>query len=177
MPKALQVTFPSTVQGVARLEKREKSAVVRQRLNLVRLVLQGTAATQVASMLGLNAGQACLWIKRFNASGPEGLRNRPRRSRRSRLKAERVESFKKRVREGAQARDGVSVLRGKDFQRILKEEFGASCSLGGAYFILHRLGFASLSPRPRHPSSDPDAQAEFKKTPRTVSTNSRRPSR
>jgi transposase len=176
MPKVLRVTFPITVNKVARLEKGEKVAAVRQRLNLVRLVLRGTVTTEAAATLGLNPGQACLWIKRFNVSGPEGLRNRPKRPRRSRLKPERREAFKARVRVGATSRDGVNVLRGKDFQRILNDEFAAPCSLGGTYFILHRLGFANLCPRPRHPASDPATQAEFKKTSRATGADSRRAS-
>ena len=168
MPKALQVTYSISVEELLRLEKCEKSAVVRARLTLVRLVLQRSAATVAAKTLGLNPSQGCMWIKRFNASGPEGLRDKPRGPRHSRLKPELIEAFKARVRAGARENDGVNVLRGKDFQRILLHEFEASCSLGGAYFILHRLGFSSLSPRPQHASSDPAAQEEFKKTVRSA---------
>ena len=162
MPKALQVTYAISVSELRQQEKKEKSATVRTRLALVRLTLQQTPATVAAETLSLNPGQACKWIRRFNAHGPEGLRNKPRRPRRSRLKPELIEAFKARVRAGALKNDGVNVLRGKDFQRILQQEFQASCSLGGAYFILHRLGFSSLCPRPQHPSSDPAAQEEFK---------------
>ena len=166
MPKTLQVTYPISVDELKRREKLEKSAAVRARLTLVRLVLQQTPATVAAEMLGVNPSQGCMWIKRFNAQGLEGLRNKLRRSRPSRLKPELIEAFKARVRAGALEDDGVNVLRGKDFHRILRKEFQAPCSLGGTYFILHRLGFSSLSPRPQHPSSDPAAQEEFKKTVR-----------
>ena len=166
MPTALKITYATTVVELRRLEKREKSAAVRSRLALVRLTLQQTPATVAAETLGLNPSQACMWIKRFNAHGPDGLRDKPRRSRPSRLKPELTEAFKARVRAGSLQNDGVNVLRGKDFQRILREEFHAPCSLGGVYFILHRLGFSSLCPRPQHPSSDPAAQEEFKKTVR-----------
>lgn len=167
MPKALQVTYSISESELRRLEKRAKSAAIRTRLTLVRLVLQLKPASVAAETLGLNHTQACMWIKRFNKEGPEGLRNMPRRSRSSRLKPELIEAFKARVRAGALKKDGVNVLRGKDFQRILQNEFHAQCSLGGAYFILHRLGFSSLCPRPQHPSSDPAAQDEFKKTVRS----------
>jgi transposase len=164
MPKALQITYSISVAELRRLEKHEQSAAVRVRLALVRLTRQKTPVTVAADTLGLNPGQACMWIKRFNRHGPKGLCNQPRRSRPSRLKPKLIESFKARVRAGALEHDGVNVLRGRDFQRILKDEFQAPCSLGGTYFILHRLGFSSLCPRPQHPSSDPAAQEEFKKT-------------
>lgn len=168
MPKALQVTYSISVAEVRRLEKREHLAAIRTRLALVRLTLQQTPVTVAAETLNLNPGQACLWIKRFNAHGPEGLRNKPRRARPSRLKPELIEAFKARVRAGALEKDGVNVLRGKDIQRILQQEFQAPCSLGGVYFILHRVGFSNLSPRPQHPASDPAAQEEFKKTFRSA---------
>lgn len=168
MSKALRVTFTISLDELKQLEKSAKSAVARSRLILVRLVLQGMPVTVAAELLGLNPSQACEWIRRFNQQGPDGLCNRPRRSRPSRLKPDLVESFKARVRAGALEKDGVHVLRGRDFQRILREEFQADCSLGGAYFILHRLGFSSLCPRPQHPSSDPAAQEDFKKTARSA---------
>lgn len=168
MSKALRVTYTISIDELKQLEKREKSAVVHTRLTLVRLVLQETPVTVAAELLGLNPSQACEWVRRFNQHGPAGLLNRPRRSRPSRLKPELQESFKARVRAGALKEDGVHVLRGRDFQRILREEFQADCSLGGAYFILHRLGFSSLCPRPQHPSSDPAVQEEFKKTSRSA---------
>jgi len=40
-------------------------------------------------------------------------------------------------------------LRGRDLQKILKEEFNARYSLGGTYFLLHRFGFPCLCPRQR----------------------------
>jgi transposase len=168
MPKRLRITFDILPERLCEMEKREKSAVVRSRLMLVRLVLGGMTPTQAAGVVGLCETQAYAWVRRFNAAGPEGLRNLPKRPRQSRLKRELVEAFKQRVANGATPADGVSVLRGKDFRRILQDEFSAACSLGGTYYILHKLDFSNLSPRPQHPECDPAAQAEFKKTSRSA---------
>ena len=46
--------------------------------------------------------------------------------------------------------------------RILRDEFGVEYSLNGIYALLHRLGFSSLAPRPRHRNTDPAAQEQFK---------------
>ena len=53
-------------------------------------------------------------------------------------------------------------LRGKDFQRILAEEFGVQRSLTAVYNLLHSLGYSYLRPRPIHRKSDPAAIEEFK---------------
>jgi transposase len=165
MAKSLQITYRISAEELEELARREPSARVRVRLLAVRLVKLGHAATVAARNVGLGESQTCEWIKRFNQAGPAGLRDAARAPRRSRLAPGQIEAFKARVRNGALPDDGVSVLRGSDFHRILQQEFGAHVTLGGTYYILHKLGFASLVPRPQHPQSDPAAQAAFKKTP------------
>lgn len=168
MAKSLDITYPISAEELEELARREPSARVRVRLLAVRLVQLGHAATVAARSLGLGESQTCEWIKRFNQAGPAGLRDQRRAPRRSRLVPEKIEAFKARVRDGARPEDGVSVLRGPDFHRILQQEFGAHVTLGGTYYILHKLGFSSLVPRPQHPQSDPAVQAAFKKTPRVA---------
>jgi transposase len=168
MAKALSITYPIRVAHLEKLARQEREPRVRVRLLAVRLVKLGQAATVAANTLGLGESQTCGWIQRFNQSGPEGLRDQKRAPRRSRLASDKLEAFKARVRQGARPEDGVSVLRGADFHKILKNEFGAHVTLGGTYYILHKLGFSSLVPRPQHPQSDPVAQAAFKKTASTA---------
>lgn len=164
MGKVLAVTYPISVEDLTELARREKDGRVRTRLLAVRLVALGHPATQAAKDLGLGESQTCVWINRFNEKGPGGLRNFPKKPRRSRLKPEYVDAFSVRVRSGAQTGDEVTTLRGKDFRRILKNEFGAEVSLSGTYYLLHKLKFSNRVPRPQHPASDPVAQASFKKT-------------
>jgi transposase len=168
MAKVLKVTYRITADELSELSKRENDPSVRVRLLAIRLILLGSTGSFTAEQLGMTDNQTYFWLKRFNQSGPEGLRNRPRKPRHSRLNSVLIESFKARVRAGATASDPVSVLRGKDFQRILREDFSAECSLSGTYYILHKLGFSSLLPRPKHPQSDAEVQETFKKTLRTA---------
>jgi transposase len=113
------------------------------------------------------------WVHRYNAEGVAGLRDRPRPGQPPHLASDQVERFKQRIRAGARPEDEVCVLRGTDVQRILQKEFEAAYSLPGVYFLLHRLGFSSLVPRPRHQHADEQVQAAFKKTSRSVSKRSK----
>jgi transposase len=164
MAKSLRITYPISAEDLDALARRERDPRVRVRLLAIRLVKLGQAATAAARNVGLGESQTCEWVKRFNEAGPAGLRDEKRAPRRSRLSPARIEEFKARVRAGARPEDGVSVLRGPDLHRILQQEFGAHVTLGGTYYILHKLGFSSLVPRPQHPQSDPAAQAAFKKS-------------
>lgn len=164
MAKSLRITYPISAQKLEELARQERKPRVRVRLLAMRIVKLGQAARVAAQALGLGATQTCAWIKRFNQSGLKGLYDQKRAPRRSRLATDKIEAFRARVRQGARPEDGVSVLRGPDFHRILQQEFGAHVTLCGTYYILHRLGFVNLVPRSQHPQSDPVAQAAFKKT-------------
>ena len=105
------------------------------------------------------------WVSRYNAGGLAGLKGRPGAGQPPRLPRDQEEVFRARVKAGPQPDDGVSVLHGRDIQHLLAREFGVEYSLAGVYWLLHRLGFAPLTPRPVHPENDPVAMdrwcAEF----------------
>lgn len=164
MRRPLRITYKTTPSELERLARRERDGRVRQRLWALKFIAAGEHIPEVASRLGLSESSLRKWTHRFNQDGPKALRDRPRSGQPPKLAPQLVEDLKARVRAGAQLADGVCTLRGADFQRILKEEYGAKYSLGGTYFLLHRLGFSSLCPRPQHPKADPAKQEDFKKT-------------
>ena len=174
MRPALRVAQSLTAAELARRAKREADARVRGRILAIRYLRLGHTVPEAGEALGMSQRQLRTWVHRYNAEGLEGLRDRPRPGQPPHLSPDRVEEFKKRVRPGPRPQDGVCALRGVDLQRILREEFGADYSLAGVYFLLHRLGFSSLVPRPQHAQADEQAQADFKKTSRGTSKRSRR---
>jgi len=161
--RPLKITYETTKAALAAAAKKEKNARVRTRIIAMRLILSGRTVPAVAEELALGEWQLRKWVHRFNSEGLPGLRDRPRPGQPPKLLTGAVEGFKDRIRKGATDRDRVCTLRGKDIKRILSEEFGAKYSLRGTYFLLHRLNFYPLVPRPRHPKSDIAAQEEFKK--------------
>lgn len=169
MRPALRVDDSLTAAELARGGKRQQDARVRARILAIRYLRLGHTVPEAATALGMSERQLRTWVHRYNAEGIMGLRDRPRPGQPPRLAPERVEQFRKRVRSGPRPEEGVCTLRGMDFQRILEEEFDAKYSLPGVYFLLHRLGFSSLVPRPKHREADEQAQAAFKKTSRSAS--------
>lgn len=161
--RPLKISYETTTAALAAAAKKEKDARVRTRIIAMRMILSGRTVPAVAEELALGEWQLRKWVHRFNSEGLPGLRDRPRPGQPPKLVPEAVEEFKQRIRKGALDKDRVCALRAKDIQRILIEEFGAEYSLWGTYFLLHRLKFYPLVPRPRHPKSDAAAQDEFKK--------------
>ena len=164
MRMPLTITREIAPEEIERLARKERDGRVRQRLWALKFIAGGEPVPDVAKRLSMGESTLRKWTHRFNAEGPEGLCDRPRSGKPSKLAVELVEDFRERVRKGAQGKDGVCALRGPDIRRILAEEYDAEYSLGGVYFLLHRLGFSSLVPRPQHPKADPAAQDNFKKT-------------
>lgn len=164
MGKPLTITWKIAPKALDATTKREKSGTVVRRLQAMRLLLGETTVPEAAERLGVPERSLRRWVHRFNRRGPEGLRDLPRPGQPPKLALDLVEDFKERVRSGAQENGDVCALRGRDFRRILAAEYDAEYSLGGVYFLLRRLGFSSLVPRPRHPQGDDAAREDFKKT-------------
>lgn len=160
MRTPLKIVTELTERDLAKLAKAESDARVRQRILAIRLIVMGHTVPQAAPAVGLKERQLRNWVHRFAAHGVEGLRDRPRPGQPKHLPTQREDAFKARIRQPS----GGTILHGSDIQRLLKEEFKAKYSLGGVYFMLHRLGFSSLCPRPLHPNTDKNAQDDFKKT-------------
>ena len=168
MPRQLTVHTDLTPEDLARIAKKELNPRVRQRLLAIRLVIMGNSVPQAAKTVGLKQRQSRNWIHRFNAEGLDGLRDRPRPGQPAKLPRQKEHAFRERIVKGAGKKDPTRNLRVKNIRRILREEFGADYCLGGTYFLLHRLGFSSLVPRPRHPKADLQAQTKFKKNTKRI---------
>jgi len=160
MRTPLRIETEYTERDLSRVARKEPDARVRQRILAIRLLVMGQTVPQAALAVGLKERQVRNWVHRFQAEGLEGLRDRPRPGQPKHLPTDKQEAFKARIRRPPRGR----ILRGPDIQRLLQEEFGAAYSLGGVYFLLHRLGLSSLSPRPLRPQTDPEAQDDSGKT-------------
>lgn len=163
----MQITEHDSIAALQRLAKKERDGRVRQRIQGVILARRGLTCFQVAGALGVSDRTARDWAARYNRDGFAGLQEQPGRGRPARLEGRAVDRFKARLDRGVRPEDGVCTLRGIDIVRILEQEFGVSYTLSGVYCLLHRLGYSSLMPRPRHHKADGQAQEVFKKTART----------
>jgi transposase len=164
MRQALRITYQITPKEMANLIRKEKDGRVRQRLMAMKFITQGQTIPQVAARMDIAERPLRKWLHRFNAQGPDGLKDAYRPGQPPKLNNEDVDRFRSRIREGVTEADNVCSLRARDIQHILHKEFASCYSLGGTYFLLHRLGFSCLCPRPRHPQADAQAQETFKKS-------------
>lgn len=168
---------PNDVSRLQQLVRAERRAKQRDRWRVVLLALQGFTAPQIAAKLDRSRRFVQIWVYRYRDEGFDGLQERPRPGQPTRLPRSAEAVFKARIQAGPLPEDGVCVLRGRDVVRILREHFGVKYSLQGAYDLLHRLGFSSLRPRPRHRKNDPAAMAKWEQDAPFLSRKSRKPTR
>src|SRR5215212_7331868 len=143
---------------------RRRDARAARRMLALALVLEGSSREEAARHAGMDRQTLRDWVHRYNAEGLAGLRDRPRSGRKPRLTAEQGAELAAAVERGPDPdRDGVVRWRRVDLRALIKARYDVELHERSVGKVLRRLGFARLSVRPRHPLSDPAAQAAFKK--------------
>ena len=153
-----------TLKQLLSLAKAEKDKRLAVRIQVVALAKQGLTCPVIVEMTGYCRRTIQRWIARYNQFGIKALADEPRSGRPLKLPSEQYERFCARIDAGPNSSDRTATLYGRDIQQILNKEFGVLYTLDGIYKLLHRLGYCSLKPRPKHNKADPSVQEAFKKT-------------
>ena len=144
---------------------RAKDAKASRRMLALALVLEGRSRLEAARSCGMDRQTLRDWVHRYNAQGLEGLADRALPGRTPMLGAEQMDELAAVVEQGPDPQtDGVVRWRRVDLCEVVERRFGVRVAERTMGAILHRLGFAKLSARPRHPRSDNQVQGLYKKT-------------
>lgn len=147
------------------LAKRSRDVRQARRLLALAAVYDGMSRAEAARVGGMDRQTLRDWAHRFNAEGPEGLRNRAGAGRRRRLSEARMQELAEIVETGPDPKvDGVVRWRRIDLKRVIEERFGVTYSERAISDLLARLAFSYISGRPQHPRQDERVLEAFKKT-------------
>lgn len=137
-------------------------ASVARRLLALALVLDGHKREDAARSAGMDRQTLRDWVHRYNANGVAGLGDRHGGGAPSRLSLEQETAVADWMRTGPDVeKDGVVRWRCVDIQARVAREWGVALHKRSVGKLLHRLRFARVSTRPRHPEADVVAQASF----------------
>jgi transposase len=160
MPAPVRLRTDFSATELRRLAKRAKHVNQSRRLLSLAAVLDGKSRAEAAIIGGMDRQTLSDWVHRFNAAGPEGLKDNWSYGPTRRLSAEQSAELAQIVETGPdRARDGVVRWRRVDLQRFDAEALGDDT-------LLKQLGFSHISARPRHPAQDAEIVAAYKKTSR-----------
>ena len=153
-----------SASALRREAARSHDADAARRLLAIALVLDGYDRASAARICGMDRQTLRDWILRYNADGVSGLVDRHSPGRPARLTTEQRAELERLVAAGPDpAIDRLVRWRRVDLQRVIKSRFGVELHERTVGKLLHRLGFAKLSVRPKHPKTDPAAQAVWEK--------------
>lgn len=163
---AIKITRPDyTACELRREAARSGNVAQARRLLALALVLEGVSRTEAATICGMDRQTLRDWVHRYNAEGIAGLLDRKSSGPEPRLSAGQLAELAAIVEKGPDPeKDGIVRYRRIDLRDIVEERFGVSFHERTIGKILHGLGFAHMSVRPRHPQADPEVQDAFKKT-------------
>ena len=165
MGQAVELRRDYTAAELRRLASSSRNANQSRRLLSLAAVLDGMNRTDAARIGGMDRQTLRDWVHRFNADGPEGLKDNWANGSVSRLSPEQQAELADLVETGPdRAVHGVVRWRRVDLQRLIAERFGVTYHERTIGKLLKALGFSHISARPRHPGQDARALETFKKT-------------
>jgi transposase len=141
--------------------RREASGVLRDRLQMVILAMEGQTAPRIAQAVGSSRRTVQDCVYRYNQSGLQGLEDRRGGNHRHLTDEQEQQICEYLDRTAADPHQGIR--RGEDLRQWIEQQFGVMYALTGVYDLLRRLKYSWLMPRPRHAQANLQAQAEFKK--------------
>lgn len=167
MPTGRPVEITRTelsARELRRVAARSRDADAARRMLAIALVLEGKTRKEAAENCGMDRQTLRDWVIRYNEAGLSGLSDRVSPGPAFRLTPEQLAELAEIVERGPDpAVDQVVRWRRVDLRRVIAARWGVEFHERTVGKLLHRLGFAKLSVRPKHPNTDPAAQAEWGK--------------
>ena len=136
---------PQDADRLTRFIRHTTNAKQRDRYRCVQLAIEGETTPTIMRMLSRSRGFVQRWCYVYRDRGLEAVQAQSPPGRPPTLPRHQSQKFKQRVLDGPNQADDICALRGRDFARILREEFGARYQLSGVYELLRRLRISILS--------------------------------
>jgi transposase len=165
MAAAVVIRTDYSASQLRRLAAGSRHANQARRLLSLAAVLDGASREEAARIGGMDRQTLRDWVHRFNAEGPDGLKDIRSMGHPPRLTPEQLAIFAEIVETGPdRAKDGVVRWRRIDLKRVVEHRFGVVYHERTIGKLLKQIGFSHISARPRHPAQKPEVIEAFKKT-------------
>jgi transposase len=154
----------ATPAELRRLAKKELPRRTAQRMLALANAMDGMSRAEAARAAGIERQSLCDAVKRFNAEGLAGLRDRPYGRRPERLtQAEQAVLVNRILRGPDPERGEASSWTLPDLCRFIEERFSKTMCPQSMSHVVRRLGLLKQKTRPVHPKRDAKAAEAFAK--------------
>jgi transposase len=162
VPIAVRLDF--SAPQLRSLAKKTKDGPQARRLLTLAAIYDGSPRTEAAKIGGVGLQIIRDWVLRFNAQGPDGLRNRKPPGQPSKLNDGQRRAIAQMIDSGPiPAIHGVVRWRLIDLAQWIFEEFRITIAKQTLSRELRAMGYRKLSARPRHYAQAEHAIEDFKK--------------
>jgi len=165
MPRAIALRPDFSAGELRRLARHSKAAAQARRLLALAAIYDGGMRSQAARLGNVTLQIVRDWVGRFNAEGPDGLRDRKAVGPTPLLSDAHRQALAAQINRGPiPAAHGVVRWRLCDLGQWLWEEFRVSVSIQTLSREVRALGYRKLSARPKHHAKAEGAIETFEKT-------------
>lgn len=165
MGKAIELRQDYGGDQLRRLARQSSDGDQTRRLLALAAIYDGGRRTEAAQIGAVTLQIVRDWVLRFNAEGPEGLKNHWAGGAPAKLKPEHQRFLAEMVERGPiPSIHGVVRWRCRDLAQELYEEFGVSVDESTIGKRLREMGYRKISARPRHHAQNEYVVEDFKKT-------------
>jgi transposase len=165
MPRAIALRSDFDATELRRLARLSKDAVQARRLLALAVTYDGGTRSEAARLGSVTLQIVRDWVVRFNAEGPEGLRDRKAPGPTPLLTDAHRRALAAAIEAGPiPAAHGVVRWRLCDLGQWLWEEIRVSVSMQTLSREVRAMGYRKLSARPKHHAQAEGAIETFKKT-------------
>ncbi len=136
----------------------------RMRIRLLALSHIKDGANRAQTAVSLKASRKAVndWPRKFFNDGIEGLNEKTRSGRRSKLTTTQLSELKEYIQLHS-IKDSGGRLNAETLVSLINEKFAVKYSRTNVYRLLHVLNFSWITSRSRHPKQSKEIQEDFKK--------------
>ena len=136
----------------------------RMRIRLLALlhIKEGADRAQAAKYLKVSRKAVNDWARKFFNNGLEGLNEKTRSGRRSKLTQNQLLELKEYV-QSHSIKESGGRLNAAALVSVINDKFEIKYSRTNVYRLLHALNFSWITSRSRHPKQSQEIQEDFKK--------------
>lgn len=167
MPKRILICSELSPEELRAASFAAETPRERKRMQAIANAMEGMTRTEAARLADMGDQALKDAIRRYNAEGISGLKDRPHTGRPPKLDDTQLQALHDIVLAGPDIEKlQLSAYTRDDLAAIVKAKWGVSLAVTSIGRTLREMGLSRQKTRPSHPKKDPEAGAAFLKNPR-----------
>lgn len=154
----MKITNKFQKEFIKKAYNNEKDGRVKQRLLIILKAFNEKSSYKIADDVGVSHTKVQRWIRRFNRRGIDGLNDKKREGRPSRLSRKQIKILQIRLDKKSEFRAGYNTI---EILHIIKQEFHVSYTQRHVRRLLYLIGYSRITPRPSHINKNPIKNKEI----------------